>query len=64
MDKYICKVCATIYDPQRGDPESSVPEDTPFEDLPENWTCPICGAGKKNFVILPPEKYSTNIPKI
>ena len=64
MDKYICKVCATIYDPQRGDPESGVPAGTPFEGLPEDWSCPICGSSKENFVIFPHEKYNANIPKI
>lgn len=64
MDKYICKVCATIYDPEIGDSEEGIPSGTFFEDLPEYWVCPICGSSKDNFVILPPEKYRENIPKI
>lgn len=64
MDKYICKVCATIYDPERGDSEEVIPPGTSFEDLPESWVCPICGSSKENFVILPPEKHQANIPKI
>lgn len=64
MDKYICKVCATIYDPQRGDSENGIPPGTSFQDLPESWVCTICGSPKNKFVVLPPEKYGENIPKI
>ncbi len=46
---YRCKVCGYIYDPERGDPESGIPPGTPFEELPDDWVCPICGAGKKEF---------------
>lgn len=64
MDKYICKICATTYDPERGDSEEGIPPGTSFEDLPESWVCPICGSSKDNFAILPPEKHGENIPKI
>ena len=47
--KYICNVCGYIYDPAKGDPENGVPPGTPFEALPEDWVCPVCGAGKENF---------------
>lgn len=63
-DKYICTICATIYDPERGDPETGVLPGTRFEDLPEDWVCTICGSSKDNFVVLPPEKHRENIPKI
>ncbi len=49
MAKYKCSVCGYIYDPEKGDPESGVNPGTPFEDLPDDWVCPICGAGKDEF---------------
>jgi len=49
MAKYECSVCGYIYDPEKGDPESGVNPGTPFEDLPDDWVCPICGAGKDEF---------------
>ncbi len=49
MKKYKCSVCGYIYDPQLGDPENGIVPGTAFEDLPENWVCPICGAGKDQF---------------
>jgi len=49
MIKYKCTVCGYIYDPKKGDPESGVNPGTPFEDLPDDWVCPICGAGKDDF---------------
>nr|WP_081719698.1 rubredoxin [Salinispira pacifica] len=42
MMRYICSNCGYIYDPQQGDPEGGIEEGTDFEDLPEDWTCPIC----------------------
>jgi len=49
MIKYKCTVCGYIYDPKKGDPESGVNPGTPFEDLPDDWVCPVCGAGKDDF---------------
>ncbi len=49
MSKYKCSVCGYIYDPDLGDPESNIPPGTPFEKLPDDWTCPICGATKAEF---------------
>ncbi|MDP2892319.1 MAG: rubredoxin [Bacillota bacterium] len=49
MKKYICTVCGYEYDPIRGDPESDIPAGTPFCDLPGDWVCPLCGAGKDMF---------------
>jgi flavin reductase (DIM6/NTAB) family NADH-FMN oxidoreductase RutF/rubredoxin len=49
MTKYICSVCGYVYDPQNGDPDSGIKPGTKFEDLPENWVCPVCGADKSNF---------------
>ncbi len=49
MDKYVCTVCGYIYDPEQGDPDNGVEPGTKFEDVPDDWTCPICGAGKEDF---------------
>lgn len=49
MQKYKCRVCGYIYDPEKGDPDSGIPPGTPFEKLPDNWVCPICGATKNAF---------------
>lgn len=48
--KWICRVCSMIYDPVVGDPDSGIAAGTAFEDIPEDWSCPICGAQKKSFV--------------
>lgn len=48
--KWICKVCSVIYDPIAGDPDSGIVAGTPFEAIPENWSCPICGTRKANFI--------------
>jgi flavin reductase (DIM6/NTAB) family NADH-FMN oxidoreductase RutF/rubredoxin len=49
MKKYKCLMCGYIYDPDVGDPENDVEAGTSFEDLPEDWVCPECGAGKDEF---------------
>ncbi|WP_184665128.1 rubredoxin [Texcoconibacillus texcoconensis] len=49
MKKYICKPCGYIYDPAFGDPEEDIEPGTSFEDLPEDWECPVCGEGKEEF---------------
>ncbi len=49
MDKYECLVCGYVYDPEVWDPESDVDLGTSFEDLPEDWVCPVCGAAKDQF---------------
>ena len=48
--RYTCSVCGYVYDPEKGDPEGNVPPGTRFEDLPEGWVCPVCGAGRDQFV--------------
>lgn len=53
MERWECQVCGYIYDPAKGDPESGIPPGTAFEQLPDDWVCPICGAEKKNFSKLP-----------
>ncbi len=49
MTKYVCNVCGYVYDPARGDPDNGVEPGTAFEDLPQGWRCPLCGAGKEQF---------------
>ncbi len=49
MAKYECTVCGYVYDPEIGDPESDIPPGTPFENLPDEWVCPVCGASKDEF---------------
>ena len=57
MDRYICKVCANIYDPNLGDSEDGVPTGTPFGNLPNDWTCPVCGSTKDKYELLSQERY-------
>jgi len=49
MAKYECTVCGYIYDPALGDPDGKVAPGTPFEKLPDDWVCPVCGAAKSEF---------------
>ena len=49
MDNYECKLCGYIYEPEKGDPDNGVEPGTSFENLPEDWVCPVCGAGKEEF---------------
>ena len=49
MDKYECSVCGYVYDPEIGDPENNIPPGTPFDKLPDDWQCPVCGAAKDEF---------------
>jgi len=49
MKKYTCTLCGYVYDPETGDPDNSIESGTAFEDLPDDWTCPLCGAGKDEF---------------
>lgn len=50
MKKYRCEVCDWIYDPEVGDPDSGIAPGVAFEDLPDDWVCPVCGVGKDQFV--------------
>ncbi len=49
MKRYVCNVCGYIYDPEEGDPDGNIPAGTAFEDLPDDWVCPVCGAEKSEF---------------
>ena len=49
MDRYVCIICGYVYDPAEGDPESGIAPGTAFEDIPDDWVCPLCGVGKEHF---------------
>ena len=49
MDKYSCTICGYIYDPEIGDEDGSIEPGVAFDDLPDDWHCPLCGAMKKYF---------------
>jgi len=49
MDKYQCRACSYIYDPLVGDPTQEIKPGTKFEELPDDWICPVCGVPKTMF---------------
>jgi rubredoxin len=49
MDKYVCTLCGYVYDPEQGDPDNGVDPGTKWEDVPDDWECPVCGASKDDF---------------
>lgn len=49
MQKYICDVCGWVYDPAEGDPDNGVAAGTAFEDIADDWLCPVCGVPKEDF---------------
>jgi flavin reductase (DIM6/NTAB) family NADH-FMN oxidoreductase RutF/rubredoxin len=49
MPKYKCRVCGYVYDPELGDPDGGIKPGTAFEEIPDDWVCPVCGAGKSDF---------------
>jgi len=49
MQKMVCTVCGYVYDPEEGDPDSDIAPGTSFDDLPDDWVCPECGADKDAF---------------
>lgn len=49
MKSFRCVICDYIYDPALGDPDNGIAAGTLFEDIPDSWVCPICGADKSNF---------------
>ncbi len=50
-EKYVCDVCDYVYDPEVGDPDGGIAPGTSFEDLPDDWTCPVCGVTKDDFQV-------------
>jgi rubredoxin len=49
MDKWECQLCDYVYDPAEGDPDGGIAPGTPFEELPDEWVCPVCFVGKDEF---------------
>ena len=49
--RYVCTVCGYVYDPEKGDPDSDIAPSTRFEEIPDSWNCPVCGAEKSKFEI-------------
>ena len=49
MKKYQCKICGYVYDPEEGDPDGGIAPGTAFEDVPEDWVCPVCSVEKEEF---------------
>ena len=49
MQKYVCSVCGYVYDPAEGDLDNGVKPGTAWEDVPEDWVCPVCGVNKDQF---------------
>ncbi len=48
-EKFLCEACPYLYDPEKGDPDGGIPPGTPFEDIPDDWLCPICKLDKTHF---------------
>ena len=51
LQRWICESCGYIYDPEEGDPDGGIPIGTAFEDIPDTWFCPVCGARKRDFTL-------------
>ena len=49
MEKYVCQICGYVYDEELGNPDNGIAPGTKFEDLPEDFVCPLCGVEKENF---------------
>ena len=49
MAKFICNVCGYVYDEAAGDPDNGIAPGTPWEEVPDDFTCPLCGVGKEDF---------------
>jgi rubredoxin-NAD+ reductase len=64
--KYLCVVCGWIYDEAKGDPDGGLPPGTRFEDIPDDWSCPLCGVGKADLSLMPdkPVKVVSRPPAI
>src|SRR3954468_13951611 len=52
--QWICVACGFVYDPAEGDPDGGIAPGTAFEDVPDDWVCPVCGAGKRDFSAYDP----------
>jgi rubredoxin-NAD+ reductase len=54
LSRWLCEACGLIYDELKGDPDSGIAPGTRFEDIPDDWRCPVCGVGKADFRLLGP----------
>ena len=52
MNNFVCVLCGYVYRPKLGDEENGIERGNDFEDLPEDWACPLCGAGKEDFEVM------------
>jgi len=52
MKKYVCALCGYVYDPELGEPDDGIEPGISFENLPEDWCCPVCGATKSDFSVV------------
>lgn len=52
MEIYVCSICGFEYDPEEGILDDGIEPETAFEDLPDDWVCPVCGAGKEEFYAI------------
>jgi rubredoxin len=52
--QWICEICGYVYDPAEGDPDGGIDPGTAFEDIPDDWFCPVCGSAKRDFRPLEP----------
>lgn len=52
--RFVCVICGHVYDEALGDPENSIKPGTRWEDVPDTWTCPDCGATKADFELQAP----------
>ncbi|CAB3799889.1 FAD-dependent oxidoreductase [Pararobbsia alpina] len=59
--KYVCRACGVIYDEELGDPDSGIAAGTRFDDIPEDWECPLCGVTKADFVFYQPVEVSATV---
>ena len=59
MAKYVCELCGYVYDPTVGDPDNGIAPGTEFDELPEDWVCPLCGATKEDFEKVVEEEADT-----
>lgn len=51
MESYICEICGYEYDPKVGDTDNDLAKETAWDKVPEDWLCPVCGAGKEAFEV-------------
>ena len=60
--RWVCRACGIVYDEAKGDPDSGIAPGTRFEDIPEDWRCPVCGVGKADFMPMPEAPVRTAAP--